>query len=68
MSENLPNTIRHIAGWGLVKGPDKESIMLVRDFGCSHSKLPATVSALLYQHLLSRYYWLNAPEKDKDEH
>lgn len=27
VTEFLPNTIRHIAGWGLVKGPDEESII-----------------------------------------
>lgn len=31
VAEFLPNTIRHIAGWGLVKGPDEESIISLRE-------------------------------------
>lgn len=30
--EFLPNTIRHIAGWGLVKGPEEESIISLSEY------------------------------------
>ncbi len=60
VGELSPNTIRHIAGCGLVKGPDEERIILVKIFFIK-LKVPVllySVSALMKYQLLNLMIFL----------
>lgn len=62
MDEHSPNTIRHTAGCGLVKGPDEESIILVSYPACELALFEEEVNLtkILNSGSIKSFYFVDA--------